>query len=73
MIFINDSPEVVEGYCKLYVDDTKIIQVIKDESSAESLQRDINSVTNWTKEWLIKLNSNKCKVMLLVIKMLNLS
>ena len=63
MIFINDLPEVVEGCCKLYADDSKIIQVIKDESSAESLQRDIDSVTHWTKEWLMKLNSSKCKVM----------
>ena len=63
MIFINDLPEAVEGGCKLYADDSKIIQEIKDESSAESLQRAIDSVTNWTKEWLMKLNSNKCKVM----------
>ena len=31
--------------------------------SADSLQRDNDSVTNWTNEWLIKLNSSKCKVM----------
>ena len=37
--------------------------IIKDESSAESLQSDIDSVNNWTKEWLMKLNSRKCKVM----------
>ena len=60
---INDLPEVVDGCCKLYADDSKIIQVIKDESGVESLQRDIESVTNWTKEWLLKLNSKKCKVM----------
>ena len=54
---------MVEGFCKLYADDSKIIQVIKDESSAESSQRDIDSVTNRTKERLMKLSSNKCKVM----------
>ena len=27
------------------------------------LCRDIDSVNNWTKEWLMKLYSNKCKVM----------
>ena len=54
---------MVEGCCKLYEDDSKIIQVIKDESSAEYFQRDIDSVTNWAKEWLMELNSNKCKVM----------
>jgi hypothetical protein len=27
------------------------------------LQGDINSVTSWTKDWLMKLNASKCKVM----------
>ena len=69
VIFINDLPEVIEGYCKIYADDSKIIRAIEDESSAESLQRDIDSLSNWTREWLMKLNSSKC---FLVIKMLDL-
>ena len=63
VIFINYLLEVIECYCKLYVDYSKIIGVIEDESSAYSLQRNIDSVTNWTKEWLMKLNSRKCKAM----------
>ena len=63
VMFKNDLPEVIEGFCKLYADDSKIIRVIEDDSSADILQRDIDSVTNWTKEWLMKLNSSKCKVM----------
>ena len=54
---------MIEGYCKLYADDSKIIRVIEDYSIADTLKRDIESVTNWTKEWPMKLNSNKCKVM----------
>ena len=50
-------------YCQLYADNSEIIRVIKDESSAGSLQRYIDSVTNLPKDWLLKLNSNKCKVM----------
>ena len=56
VIFINDLPEVIEGYSKR--DDSKIIRVIEDESSAETLQRDIDSVTNWIRKWLMKLNYN---------------
>ena len=37
--FINDSPKVIEGYCKLNADDIKIIRIIKDESNVESLQK----------------------------------
>ena len=63
VMFINNFQEVIEGYCKLYADNSKIIRVIEDDSIADTLQRDIDSVTNWNKEWLIKLNSSKCKVM----------
>ena len=42
VVFINDLPKVIECYCKLYADDSKIIE---DESYVESLQRDIDSVT----------------------------
>ena len=62
VIFINDLPEVTLGYCKLHANYSKIIRVIEDESRAESLQRAINSFTNWIREWLMKLNSSKCKV-----------
>ena len=30
-------------------DDSKVIRVAKDESSADCLQMDIDSVTSWTK------------------------
>ena len=29
VIFINDLPEVIEGYCKLYAGDRKIIRLIE--------------------------------------------
>ena len=51
LMFINNLPEVIESYCKLYADDSKIIRVIEDDSIDDTLQRDIDSVTNWTKEW----------------------
>ena len=63
VMFINDLPEGIEGYCKLYVDDSKIIRVIEDDSIADTLQRDIDLVTNCTKECLTILYSSKCKVM----------
>ena len=50
VIFISDFQELIEDYCKLYAGDRKIIRVIEDESSVESLQIVID--TSWTKEWL---------------------
>ena len=42
----------------VYEDDKKIIRAIEDESSVDSLRRHIDSITNWTKEWLMNLNSS---------------
>ena len=63
VIFINDLQDFIECYNKIYVDDSKIIRVIEYESSAEFWKRDIDSVANWTREWLMKFTSSKCKVM----------
>lgn len=63
VIFINDLPEKLTNKCKLFADDSKIIARVGNEENEISLQKDINSVTDWTKEWLMKLNAKKCKVM----------
>ena len=60
VIFINNLQDVIQVYCKLYVDGSKIIRVINPESSVKSLERNIDSVNNWTR--LIKLNSSKLQV-----------
>ena len=55
---------MIESPFKLYADYSKIIRVIEDESSAESLQKDFNSATKWTKECPMKLiNCSKYKLM----------
>jgi len=63
VLYINDLPECVGCECKLYADDSKLISAIQNGLTALKLQNDIDSVTNWTKDWLIRLNANKCKVM----------
>jgi ribonuclease P/MRP protein subunit RPP40 len=54
-------PECVSCECKLYADDSRLISVVKD--GLDWLQDDINSVTSWTKDWLMRLNASKYKVM----------
>jgi hypothetical protein len=61
ILYINDLPECVSCECKLYADDSKLISVVKDWLVGS--QDDINSVISWTKDWLMRLNASKCKVM----------
>ena len=63
LLYINDLPERFYNSPKLYADDSKIIAIIKDVSCALGLQNDIDNLTEWTRAWLMRLNTNKCKVM----------
>ena len=61
VIYINDLPDAVDCECKMYADDSKLISVTLDTSNG--IQSDIDAVTSWTKDWLMRLNASKCKVM----------
>lgn len=65
LLFINDMPERFVDNCKLYADDSKIIAIIKNIEDTIALQNDINALSDWTKDWLIRLNIGKCKAMYL--------
>lgn len=60
-IYINDLPDVVENFVKLFADDTKIYATVNTEQEKNSLQKDIDSLTTWSDTWLLKFNKSKCK------------
>jgi len=45
----------------LYADDAKIYKQIYNSSDKENLQNDLNKLSSWADNWLLKLNINKCK------------
>jgi hypothetical protein len=45
----------------LYADDAKIYKQIYNSCDKENLQKDLNKLSSWADNWLIKLNINKCK------------
>ena len=60
---INDLPEFCSDlYTKLYIyaDDTKLFRYISNSLDQHYLQSGINKVGDWAKEWLLKLNVEKC-------------
>ena len=60
-IFINDMPEVVESYMKLFADDAKIFKAIESLQDINIIQNDLNKLLNWSKLWQLPLNLSKCK------------
>ena len=64
IIFINDMPNIVSNYIKLFADDSKILAQIKNKDlDYKLIQNDLNSLVKWSKDWQMTFNSDKCKVM----------
>ena len=64
IIYINDLPDSLNADSNifLYAADAELYRYISTSQDISSLQDDINKLTYWTNEWLIKLNINKGKV-----------
>jgi hypothetical protein len=63
VVFINDMPGVVNHIIKLFADDSKLIDVIKSNSDLGSVQKDLDALVCWAKEWRMLFHPGKCKVM----------
>ena len=61
--FINDLPDEAESFIKIFADDTKAYTSINTEEDQKRLQRTINNMVEWTEKWLLKFNSEKCKIL----------
>ena len=71
LIYINDLPDIVQSFIKLFADDTKIYKPCDNELSSITLQNDIDRMTDWSKTWLLKFNEQKCKHLQLGQQQLN--
>ena len=61
--YINDLPENVSSSIELFADDTKIWNLIRSEVDRLSLQDDLGKLNEWSKQWLLRFNIDKCKKM----------
>ena len=63
LLYVNDMPEIVTSMIKMFADDTKIFAECKNDEDREKLQRDLESMQEWSRTWQIRFNADKCKVM----------
>ena len=61
--YINDLPDAVKCLLKLFADDSKAYMPILMASQHQILQESINNLVTWSDKWLIKFNSDKCKIL----------
>ena len=68
LIYINDMPNVVsEGtFIRLFADDCLVYRHINKKTAEQDqliLQRDLQSLHEWTVKWGMKFNPSKCQIM----------
>ena len=63
LIYLNDIPEIVNCNIKMFADDTKLFRTVKTIDDCNILQNDLNTLSQWTNDWLLSFNVDKCKVM----------
>ena len=62
VIFINDLLEILESWCTMYADDTKVSSTVQTESERQTMQADIDKLVDWADKWQLCFNADKCKV-----------
>ena len=62
-LYINDLENGVVSKVAKFADDTKIGGKVNTIADCESIQNDLNKLINWSEDWQMKFNVDKCKVM----------
>ena len=60
-LFVNDLPNKISTNCLLFADDVKLYHKIKTPDDASRLQNDLNTLCQWSSDWRLQLNPQKCK------------
>ena len=65
VVYINDILENITSDGFLFADDTKIFRTITSKDDALRLQSDIDSLKEWSENWGMEFNLDKCHVLTL--------
>ena len=50
LLFVNDVPRWIVNSMKMFADDTKLLCRNETKSDSESLQKDLDSLANWSQK-----------------------
>ncbi len=63
LLYVNDLPDSVVATAKMFADDTKLYKGIHNKEDCQELQDDLNELSAWSKQWLLRFNASKCVVL----------
>jgi len=63
VLFVNEIPSWIVNSIRMFADDMKLWANIRTVEESLTLQMDLDSLSAWTNDWLLRFNPQKCKVM----------
>ena len=63
IIYINDIDEGITCKISKYADDTKIANKVNSETQRQHIQKDLDTLMDWSKKWQMNFNLDKCHVL----------
>ena len=70
LIYINNIGENIDSSTsiRLFADDCLLYRIIRSSTDTDSLQNDLNSLTDWSSTWQMSFNTSKCKLLRITTK-----
>jgi len=63
LVYINDIDEDIVSKLNKFADDSKVSKVVNSTADASILQDDLMKLENWSNDWQMQVNADKCHVM----------
>jgi len=63
VVYINDNDEQIVSKILKFTDDAKIYHIVQSPKDIETLQSDLHRLVEWSKDWQMLSNTDKCKVL----------
>ena len=63
IIYINDIDVGLNNFISKFADDTKIGNAVITEDDKRKLQQDLNKIAEWSSNWQMPFNVNKCQIL----------
>ena len=63
LLYINDITTNISSRIRLFTDDCVLYRVVQSHQDHQHLQHDLNLIIQWTKQWQMRLNIDKCAVL----------
>jgi len=63
LLYVNDLPDQIKTNIRMFADDTKIWSQVSCLGDTVKLQEDLDMLGEWSEQWLLNFNPQKCKLM----------